>query len=222
MQDVSRRKYLKTSLMTAGTLLFAGRVKANTCSLTPAQTEGPFYPIEDQNDKDNDLTQVRGSRESAQGEVVIMYGKVTDQNCLPVTGAMVEIWQACASGKYNHPGDPNPAKLDPNFQYWGRAVTNKLGEYQFKTIKPGHYQATSTWMRPAHIHMKVHKRGFEELTTQVYFKDDPYNAEDRILQSLSVTEQNNVTVDFKKAVNAQGKPISGPRKGQFDISIRSY
>jgi len=215
--NVDRRSLLVKSIMGAGALAAApGAVKAalKSCGLTPAQTEGPFYPIADQADKDNDLTLVRGRTKQALGEVVIMKGIVQDDECRPVKNALVEIWQACASGKYNHPGDPNPATLDPDFQYWGRATTNERGEYEFKTIRPGHYQATNTWMRPAHIHLKVHRRGYEELTTQVYFKDDPYNGNDRILQSLSRAERNNVIVDFKNRPHTH-------KTGIFNISIKS-
>ena len=223
MKDISsRRSLLKKSFLTAGTFFIGSSIaKANSCLLTPEQTEGPFYPIEDQKDKNNDLTFVNGSNKKAKGEVIVLYGVVKDQDCKPVKDVLVEIWQACVTGKYNHPGDPNPAKLDPNFQYWGQALTNERGEYQFKTILPGHYKATNTWTRPAHIHMKVHRRGFEELTTQVYFKGDPYNAKDRVLQSLSAKERENVIVDLKNQKDQLGDIIKGPRSGRFDITIRS-
>lgn len=217
MKDMNRRNLLVKSIIGAGAVIAAPKgVKAamESCGLTPAQTEGPFYPIADQADKDNDLTVIKGSNKTARGQVVILQGVVQDDQCRPVANALVEIWQACDTGKYNHPGDPNTADLDPDFQYWGRALTNSKGEYSFKTIRPGHYQATSTWMRPAHIHMKVHRRGFEELTTQVYFKDDPYNAGDRILQSLSRADKNNVIVDFKKMPHQADT-------GEFNITITS-
>jgi protocatechuate 3,4-dioxygenase beta subunit len=217
MNNLNRRNLLVKSLIGAGALAAAPKtVKAalESCGLTPAQTEGPFYPIQDQADKDNDLTRVKGRTRSARGKVVILKGIVQDDQCRPVPNALVEIWQACASGKYNHPGDPNTAELDPDFQYWGRAVTNAKGEYEFKTIRPGHYPATNTWMRPAHIHMKVHRRGFEELTTQVYFKDDPYNRGDRILQALSPAEKSNVIVDFKKQPHQADT-------GVFNITVTS-
>src|SRR2546430_3692171 len=60
------------------------------------------------------------------------------QTCaLPI---LVEIWQASASGRYTHPDDRNnAAPLDPNFQGWGKAVTDQEGHYLFKTILPGQY-----------------------------------------------------------------------------------
>ncbi len=222
MGKLSRRKHIKKAILSAGSIITLANVaKANSCFLTPEQTEGPFYPISDQNDKDNDLTVVKGSNKKAEGEVIIVSGLVSDEECHPVKNALVEIWQACLTGKYNHPGDPNPAKLDPNFQYWGRSITNSKGEYSFKTIRPGQYEATSNWIRPSHIHLKVHKRGYEELTTQMYFKDDPHNIGDRILQSLSSEEKKRVVIDFKKPTDQFGNIKEAPKVGQFNITIKS-
>ncbi len=164
---------------------------------------------------------IKGSNKKAEGDVIIVSGVVSDGECRLVQNALVEIWQACSSGKYNHPGDPNLAKLDPNFQYWGRSITNSKGEYSFKTIRPGQYEATSSWIRPSHIHLKVHKRGYEELTTQMYFKDDPHNMGDRILQSLNSEERKRVVVNFKKPTDQFGNVRDTPKVGQFNITIKN-
>lgn len=222
MKELSRRNYIRNALLSASALLVGNKlVKANSCLLTPEQTEGPFYPELDQNDKDNDLTILKGSKRRALGEVIIIHGVITDESCQPVDSALVEIWQACESGKYNHSGDPNSAKLDPNFQYWGRSITNNRGEYSFKTIRPGHYPASSSWMRPSHVHVKVHRRGYEELTTQMYFSDDPHNSKDRILQSLSRDEKKKVIVDFKQSKSSFRLVNSSPKRGRFDMTIRT-
>jgi protocatechuate 3,4-dioxygenase beta subunit len=209
-----RRKVLKSILMGTGALISTASVAGEICGLTPAQTEGPFYPIIDQDDKDWDLTKVQGRSRSATGEVVFVRGVVQDENCKPIEGAMVEIWQACHTGKYNHKEDPNPAKLDPNFGYWGRSITDKNGNYLFKTIIPGAYPATNTWTRPPHLHYKVHLRGFEELTTQMYFKGHPLNKADRILNNLSRGERDLVMVDFKM--------VEGKKTGVFNLSLKSF
>lgn len=215
MEKLSRRNLLKRAGIVGGIAAVSGKALADACgNLTPAQTEGPFYPIQDQADKDTDLTTVKGKTEMARGEIVYLKGTVVDENCRPVKGALVEIWQACDTGKYNHPSDPNSAELDPNFQYWGRMVTNEMGEYQFKTIKPGAYPATNTWMRPPHIHFKVHLRGYEEITSQLYWKGHPLNVNDRILQSLSQADRDKVLVDFK---NVDGKVV-----GDLTITIKAY
>lgn len=212
--EISRRSLLSKVLIASGAALTGSKALAQSCGLTPDQTEGPFYPIQDQDDKNNDLTRVKGKVMSATGQIAILSGIVQDDMCRPVKGAMVEIWQACHTGKYNHPSDPNPAKLDPNFQYWGQAITNEKGEYSFKTIVPGAYPADNTWIRPPHIHFKVHLRGYEELTSQLYWKGHPLNKKDRILQSLTKEERDRVIVDFKD--------VNGTQYGTFNISLKSF
>lgn len=202
---LQRRNFLQISL---GSLIAASVAKAGElCLPTPPQTEGPFYPVEDQEDKDWDLTQVKGRSRTAQGEILWIGGVVQDQECRPVAGALVEIWQACASGKYNHPQDPNTAPLDPDFQYWGKALTDTQGRYVFKSIRPGSYPAAPGWVRPPHIHYKVRKLGYLELITQLYFAGDALNGKDRILQRLSRTEQAQVVRPIEKRAHL-GEEVS--------------
>ena len=209
--NINRRSLIKSSLL-SGAALVAAKASA-ACNLpTPEQTEGPFYPVHEQSDTDNNLIQIAGRGQTALGKKIKITGKVLDINCQPVAGALVEIWQACASGKYSHASDPNPARLDPNFQYWGKSVTNEKGEYSFLTIKPGAYPATSNWIRPPHIHFKVSLRGYEELTTQMYFKGEKHNNTDRILQSHSESEQKRLIVDF------DDQPIS---QGNFELTLKA-
>ena len=212
-KDLSRRNLLKKLAVAIPVGIVGKSALAKTCGITPEQTEGPFYPIADQLDKNTDLTKVTGRSAQALGEVCFIAGVVQDEFCQPIPGALVEIWQACVTGKYNHPADPNPAKIDPNFQYLGRTVTDKNGEYLFKTIVPGAYPATSTWVRPPHIHFKVHLRGYEELTTQMYWKGNPLNKNDRILQSMSMRERELVEVDFS---DRRGSPY-----GQFNLTLKA-
>jgi len=96
----------------------------------------------------------------------------------------VDIWQANAAGRYAHERDPNPAPLDPNFQGWAILKTDGEGRYRFKTIKPGAYPVSENWTRPPHIHFKVSRRGYREITTQMYFEDEPLNNVDNLLNEL--------------------------------------
>ncbi len=205
-----RRKFFKSTFV-AGLGILSSPAFAQSCFMTPAQAEGPFYPEGDLLNSDSDLLFVKGSSTPAKGEVVYLEGRVLDQNCKPVQGAMVEIWQACFSGRYNHSNDTNSAELDSNFQYWGKSITDNRGNYKFRTIIPGTYPASNDWIRPPHIHVKVHLRGYEELTTQMYFKGNQYNKNDKILQNLSKAEQENVIIDFVEKNNK--------KTGIFDISL---
>jgi len=218
---MNRRRFFKGALGVVAGLGVShsvlGQAMNTMCDLTARQAEGPFYPVFDQVDKDNDLIHVRGKRDKAKGQVIYVLGQVLNEQCEPIEGALVEIWQAAESGRYNHPGDSNPAPLDPNFQYWGKDVSDKDGNYSFKTILPGNYPATEEWIRPSHIHYKVQRRGFFELITQLYFKGNPYNESDRILNSLSPQERKGVIVDLLP-------PLTGMEKDAqhciFNITLR--
>ncbi len=186
----NRRRFLKFTFgllgAGAGDLALGQQMCLQT---TPPQTEGPFYPYTKYySDDDWDLTRIRGHKSSARGTAVIVEGTVQDQCLIPVENAVVEIWQACASGRYNHLGDRSENALDPNFQYWGFTKTDEKGHYFFHTIVPGHYAVNDTWTRPPHIHFKIHQRGFKELTTQMYFQGHPLNTDDLILQKIPKDE----------------------------------
>lgn len=220
---MNRRDFFKAKLKIAGASLFASSaaqalLQAPTCELTPPQAEGPFYPGEAEFDLNTDLTQVVGKKTRAEGQVIYVTGKVIDKNCKPIENANVEIWQACASGKYNNPNDPNPAPLDPHFRYWAETYTNEKGEYSFKTIIPGAYPAGDGWVRPPHIHVKASKLGFLDLTTQMYFKGHPLNDDDLILKRVPKPQKANVIVDF------QPSPIDlEPNSliGSFEITLEN-
>lgn len=215
---MNRRSLLKNgALSTAALLAIPLSAKAagqcSTATKTPPQTSGPFYPVVDQIDTDADLIMVSGSSAGAKGKIVIVEGIVTDQTCTPVAGALVEIWQACESGRYNHPSDPNTAPLDPNFQYWGKAVSDNQGKYRFRTVVPGAYPANADWVRPPHIHFKIARLGYVELITQMYFTGESLNAKDLILQRLKKSDQAKLIVDFKEVTDAP-HPV-----GVFNIQI---
>ena len=214
---INRRNLIRNGLISTAALLtlpLNAKAAANCLQgKTPPQVEGPFYPVVDQIDTDSDLVQLTGGAAPAKGIIVIVEGIVTDQNCLPVQGALVEIWQACESGKYNHPSDPNTAPIDPNFQYWGKSVTDNQGRYRFRTIIPGAYPANMDWIRPPHIHFKISRLGYIELITQMYFSGNVLNEKDLILKRLKKADQEKVIVQFKPS-----KKIPPP-VGVFNIQI---
>jgi protocatechuate 3,4-dioxygenase beta subunit len=214
---LSRRGLLKLGGVSALAVGASRVLNADVCALTPPQDKGPFYPVADQADKNTDLTRVNGKRGKALGTVIYVAGKVTDQNCLPVEGVTVEIWQACQSGRYNHPRDPNRnGILDPNFQYWGIDVSKADGTYGFTTIVPGHYPAGANWTRPPHIHFKVHKLGIRELITQMYFLGNRYNDADLILNAIPANERASVVRPMVPRAGTDEFDVN------FDISVHRF
>ena len=210
-----RRNFLKRSLALGALIssdwLVPSSVYSN-CNLTPRESSGPFYPLSYPLDQDNDLTYVKDKSQKAKGEIIYVTGIVQDESCEPISKATIEIWQACATGRYNHPHDRNPAELDPNFQYWGKAITNKQGKYGFKTIKPGSYPASWFWTRPPHIHFTVRSPKHTELTTQMYFSDEPLNNKDKLLQNHSKEEREKSVVTFYQREQKQF--------GQFNLTLK--
>ena len=135
---------------------------------TPADYEGPFYPVIRQQDEDSDLLHVAGQSEPARGNVLNLSGVVLNTRGEPQKSLTVEIWQTDPLGRYKDPRDNTPGKRDPHFQYWGKAITAKDGTFIFKTLVPGGYAP-----RPAHIHFKVWKAEQLLLTSQIYIKNHP-------------------------------------------------
>ncbi len=183
---MTRRAVLGATAVTGtGFVLAASCESAALQGVTPAQTEGPFYPIVEQADKDADLTQVEDNAGTALGEVITVEGQVSDDAGNPIVDAVVDIWQANAAGRYAHGADPNTAPLDPNFQGWAIMKTDANGRYRFKTVRPGAYPVDETWTRPPHVHFKVSRRGYREVTTQMYFDGEVLNGIDKLLNDVS-------------------------------------
>lgn len=190
--NIDRRKFLTTGA--AGSLAAAGAAfgvegQETPLSPTPSEIKGPFYPVVAQKDKDFDLTQVEGQDGRAKGRVIEIQGHVYDTEGNAVEDATVDLWQANAAGRYRHPHESNTAALDENFQGWAIVPSGKDGAFKFKTIIPGSYPASDAWERPPHIHFKVTKKGYLELTTQMYFPGNKLNNDDLLLKRKSKEEQ---------------------------------
>jgi protocatechuate 3,4-dioxygenase beta subunit len=163
--------------------------------LTPAQTEGPYYPVSLPADTDADLLR-QGSTAYAKGQPCWLQGQVSAANGMPLAGAVVEIWQCDAEGRYRHPGDGDRA--DPAFQAFGRVQADAQGRYRFRTIRPVAYSG-----RTPHIHLKVKLAQRTLLTTQVYAAGDAGNARDFLWRSLSEADRAALTVAFEPAADGQ-------------------
>ncbi|HMA09529.1 MAG TPA: protocatechuate 3,4-dioxygenase [Ramlibacter sp.] len=155
---------------------------------TPAQTEGPFYPLSLPKDTDFDLLR-NGALNYPSGEAAWVEGSVTDLQGRPVAGAQVEIWQCDQAGHYHHPADRGRA--DPAFQGFGRITVGADGRYRFRTIRPAPYSG-----RTPHIHFKVKLATHELLTTQLYVAGDPHNESDGLWRRLDADERAALTVPF--------------------------
>jgi protocatechuate 3,4-dioxygenase beta subunit len=171
-------------------------------ALTPAGSEGPFYPPAAMRpgDVDNDLVTVAGKVAVAGGEIVRLGGRVLDGAGQPIAAARVEIWQCDVNGRYLHRADQGGAARDAGFQGFGHDVTGADGEYSFRTIKPVPYAG-----RTPHIHVKVLVAGRERLTTQFYLPDHPDNERDWLYRRIDPALRERVTLRF---TSGAGEPLA--------------
>ena len=138
---------------------------------TASQTVGPFFHNALIRDGENILV-----NQHTRGERIWLRGTVMDGEGQVITDAILEIWQADASGIYKHPTDPKHSQADPHFTGFGRAGTDKNGAYWFYTILP------STQATTPYINLRLFMRGLLiHLVTRIYFADHP---SDPVLNSL--------------------------------------
>lgn len=210
---VSRRAAL-AGLAVGAITLTTGRLAKAACLSTGYQIDGPFYPLALPADQDVDLTHLAGGPGRAEGEVIEVLGQVRDAKCQPVPGCIIEVWQANLHGRYTHPLDAAVGRpLDANFQGYARIATDADGAYRFVTIKPGSYPAMGNWIRPPHIHFKVHAPFNPPLTTQMYFAGDPLNEKDLLQAALPAEQRAMLQVAF------DATRADGVRVGTFDLVL---
>ncbi len=151
---------------------------------TPRQSTGPFYPVDWSGDADADLVRVTGEAAQAQGVVTHLRGRVLNARGEAVPGALVEIWQCDAFGRYRHPRVRQQGR-DPGFQGRGRLVAGPDGSYAFRTIRPVPYPG-----RAPHIHVAVALPGAGPvLVSQFYVAGEALNEGDGLFNSLRDARQ---------------------------------
>lgn len=178
----------------------------NTHLLTSSQTVGPFFaPTLLREDARRHVL----IQPETQGVRIRIEGQVLDGDRLPVPDAMVEIWQANAHGRYNHPSDQGAAPLDPSFLGFGRSGTENEGMYWFETIKPGSVPFDQErleeleGLQAPHICVTVFSRGLlNHLVTRLYFADEPTNASDPVL--LCVPQKRRATLLAQRQQGEKG------------------
>jgi protocatechuate 3,4-dioxygenase, alpha subunit len=153
---------------------------------TPSQTIGPFfhYALFAGNPFGKDLSELVVPDHP---EAIRVEGVILDGAGEPVSDAMVEIWQANAAGRYDHPEDDrDDAPLDEDFTGFGRAPTDAEGKFSFVTVKPGSVPGPGEISQAPHILVSVFARGLlKRLATRMYFPDErEANERDPVLSSV--------------------------------------
>jgi protocatechuate 3,4-dioxygenase, beta subunit len=155
--------------------------------LTLSELTGPIHMERRLPVGSADLSCLNPGGPRALGQFITVSGRITDEDGAPLAGAMIELWQANASGKYIHEHDRHQAPLDPNFIGQGRFLTDVEGCYTFRTVKPGGYPVGSNdwWWRPPHIHFSIFGPSWmDRFITQIFFPGEPLNETDLLLNAI--------------------------------------
>jgi protocatechuate 3,4-dioxygenase alpha subunit len=185
--------------------------------VTPSQTIGPFFHRSLLRDDLSDLTSRCPS-----GERITIEGEILDGDGAPVSDAMVEIWQANAAGRYNHPADTQDKPLDPAFDGFGRTATDAHGRFVFRTIKPGPVRDAGDFVNAPHINLTIFARGLlHHLVTRIYFPNEPLNQSDPVLSSVPAARRETL-IAARTAENASTYRVNIALQGEretvfFDI-----
>ncbi|HWP27102.1 MAG TPA: intradiol ring-cleavage dioxygenase [Xanthobacteraceae bacterium] len=187
---LNRRLVLKAASI--GLVLEPGDLFAQQLDPTPVcgpnqaatirQTEGPFF--KPRSPRRSDLIEPGMS-----GQPIEIAGHVLTRGCNPVPNALIEVWQADASGAYDNAG----------FRLRGHLFTDGEGRFRLRTIVPGGYIG-----RTRHIHVKVQPPGGRILTTQIYFPGEPANSRDPL---------------FRKELLLRTAKAGGVLTGRFDFVL---
>lgn len=165
--------------------------------LTPFQTIGPYFAIA----MPHPGRQVLAT-EATEGEPIRIVGTVLDGAGEPVPDAIIETWQADATGGFGEGAD--------GFVGFGRIPTDEAGRFGLGTIRPGRVAGPGGLPQAPHLVVSVMLRGLlGRLVARIYFEGEPANDQDPIL--ALVPPERRSTLIARRV---------GPGEYRFDIRLQ--
>ncbi len=183
------------------------------CTPYPENEDKTSYPKEF-NRTNNLARPIKNGLYDAEGERIVIYGRLLDRNCVPVSDAKIYIWQANKEGYVQYPiKTPNEFShhqkwIDPNFNGTGIANTDNMGRFQFITIKPGSF----TKVTP-HIHFIVEHEKLNGLSSKFYF------AKEGARVIYDTDKENKLFKITNRKLIDQMMAVKGEAKGSYMIDI---
>ena len=200
------------------------------CVPTPGLNQADHYPGKAAIVTNNNLVLPTGKAVYAKGQILNISGRVLDKNCVPVSDAVIDIWQTDMEGKYITSTANERANPYPHFTGSGRAVTDNMGHYSFTTVFPGvEYSMEEVTevndkaspkskekadLKPKTVEMKrvakapainvrITHLNFNAFNTKIYFEKDARNSRDALFASLSPWWQNQVIAQVTPLANRE-------------------
>lgn len=161
---------------------------ARSCDPTPAMS-AHSYPGARNIPPMNDLTQYSGKAVAAKGQRLLVQGRLRDIRCIPIQGAVVELWQVDPFGKWRLATAADRASPNALFNGAGRTYSDNNGNFSFITLFPagGNHGAP-------HLHLRILAAHMKPFTTQLYFADDVRNIKDATYKRLSPKAREQLTL----------------------------
>ena len=211
---------------------------ALACVVRPELTIGPYFVDERlersdirSNSSDNSV------KEGLPLTLNINVASVSNNDCIPVEGAQVDIWHCDAQGQYSGVSDQGFDTSGQDFLR-GYQRTDANGAVRFQTVYPGWYPG-----RAVHIHFTIRTQGADggeyQFTSQFFFDDaltdqvhslEPYsskgqrdrrNSDDNIFlgggDQLLLNLQGDTTNGYTGSMNI-GLDLTDPETGASDIN----
>lgn len=177
-------------------------VTAN-CALTPRI--GTYnYPGARNIAPVNDLTRAAGKSVAAPGERLVIKARVLDKRCVPVQGAIVELWQADPFGKYRLATRQDLANPNPVFNGAGRTYTDNNGMFSFITNFPAGVSGNAP-----RVNLRVAAPNMGAFTTVLFFENDARNAKDGVYRRLSADARRRVELRMQPLANDPNAGFAG-------------
>jgi protocatechuate 3,4-dioxygenase alpha subunit len=156
-----------------------------TLIATTSQTVGPYLHI---GLAPRNCADIAFDRRTDQPDRIVIDGQVVDGDGNVLTDGMIEVWQADASGHYDHPDDARSGRDEAHRSAsgFGRLPTEHEGRFRFTTVKPGRVPAPDGSLQAPHLVVSYFARGLlKHLSTRLYFADEAEaNADDFVLRAV--------------------------------------
>lgn len=198
-------RYVVSLFTMVAVCMGAAAAKAEPSCTPTARVATQNYPGAAAVVTSNNLMLPAGKAVEANGQKIVIQGRVLDSRCAPVQEAVVELWQNSPTGRWLLAGREDLATPNAVFAGAGRTYTDSDGRFSFITAFPAplKYQVrrdkrTYTVTRAPFVNIKVIPQNQPTLNTALFFSDDVRNDKDEIYRKLSSKARNDVTVRMKQ------------------------